>query len=465
MTSEELFKILGGFNPIKDFGAPKENIPINPFTGKPVVSTAGRTAAGMTRGIPQLATGLVDLAALPLTMTGVVNDKDVFGSTAYLDSYGLLPPKQTGLGNELVEMGSSMLSPPSAAKAGLIGLAGMVKNADTGLLASLNKSTPKKDTVKFDPRFDKRVLEQTKLNNIKPKIQSNNIQENIPKVKLTDFEGRPFITSMSDRTRADGVLTGINDINFNYPVNMLGGQGYPFLFPNQQWASGELPVRQLKEVAEQIKKDTGQNPIHIPHIMSPTGGDFSHMTGETMIAYADAALPLKQKKKADKLIKSFIPEWKGMSDPSSVQQYSAAPDKVRKEIQNQLDIQFRSIGGLGRGEARLAAADPKQLNAKDGGLLNVGEFFADSDILFKPTQHRSYPYVLQGKGIGQLDTDKNIYELLDIDKRIQLDKKGNPTGVILDVDKKNPTRPDLRALEMKPYYGILSEELLKKLGY
>ena len=139
MTEEELFKKIGGFNPIEDFGAPKENIPINPFTGKPVVSTAGRTAAGMTRGIPQLATGLVDLAALPLTMTGVVDDKDVFGSTAYLDSYGLLPPKQTGLGNELVDMGSSMLSPPSAAKAGLIGLAGMVKNADTGLLASLNK--------------------------------------------------------------------------------------------------------------------------------------------------------------------------------------------------------------------------------------------------------------------------------------------------------------------------------------
>jgi len=50
-------------------------------------------------------------------------------------------------------------------------------------------------------------------------------------------------------------------------------------------------------------------------------------------------------------------------------------------------------------------------------------------------------------------------------KIIQIDKKGKPTGVILDVDKKNPTRPDLRALEMKPYYGILSEELLKKLGY
>ena len=189
------------------------------------------------------------------------------------------------------------------------------------------------------------------------------------------------------------------------------------------------------------------------------------MTGETMIAYADAVMPLKQKNKADKLIKTFIPDWKGMSDPSSVIQYANAPDKVRKKIQSQLDIYFRDSGGLGRGEARLAVADPKQLNARDGGLLNVGEFFADSDILFKPTQHRSYPYVLQGKGIGQLNTDKNIYELLDINKRIQLDKKGKPTGKILDIDKKNPTRDDLRALEMKPYSGKLTAELLKKLGY
>lgn len=456
MTEEELFRKLGGFNPIKDFGAPKENIAINPFTGKPIVSNAGQLATSMTRGIPQLATGVLDVAGLPLTMSGLLDDKDVFGSTAYLDSKGLLPPKQTGTANMLAEMGSSMINPPLAAKGALLGLAGMVGKGS---------KLPTKDTVKFDPRFDDRVREQVKLENIKPKIQSNNIQQNVPQVSLTDFEGRPFITSMADRTRADGLLTGIGDVNFNNPVDMLGGQGYPFLFKNQQWASGELPVRQMDELAKMIKRETGQNPIHIPWRMAPTGGDFSHMTGETMLAYADVAMPLKQKKKADKLIKKLIPEWKGMSDPSSIKQYSEAPDATRKEIQKQLDIQFRESGGLGRGEARLAVTDPKQLNAKDGGIQNVGEFFADSDILFKPEQHRSYPFVLQGKGIGQVKSDKNIYELLDINKRIQLDNKGKPTGKIINIDKKNPTSDDLRSLQMKPYSGTITEGLLKKLGY
>jgi|TARA_R110002153_G_scaffold253780_2_gene411989 hypothetical protein len=141
MTEQELFKKLGGFKAIDGFGLPRENVAINPFTGLPIVSNAGQLATSMTRGIPQLATGFVDLAGLPFTMSGVVDDKDVFGSTAYLDSKSLLPPKQTGTGNMLAEMGSSMLSPPTAAKTGLIGLAGMAKNADTGLLGSLFKSS------------------------------------------------------------------------------------------------------------------------------------------------------------------------------------------------------------------------------------------------------------------------------------------------------------------------------------
>ena len=450
MTEEELFKKLGGFKAINDFGDPKQNTAINPFTGKPVVSNAGRLATSMTRGIPQLATGVIDLAGLPLTMSGVVNDKDVFGSTAYLDSKGLLPPKQTGFDNELAEMGSSMLNPPLAAKGALLGLAGMVGKGS---------KLPTKDTVKFDPRFDNRVKEQVKLENVKPKIQSNNIQENVPQVSLTDFEGRPFITSMSDRTRADGLLTGINDVNFNNPIDMMGGQGYMFRFPNQVWASGKLPVNQIDAQAKTIKSVTGQNPLYIPWRMAPTGGDFSHMTGETMLAYADSAMPLKQKKKADKLIKNLIPEWKGMSDPSSVKQYSQASDTTRKKIQLELDKQFREVGGLGKGEARIAVADPKQINSQDGGILNVGEIVADSNPLFKPTQHRSYPYVLQGKGIGQVKEDKNIFELLNIDKR------PDSTGKIISINKKNPSQQDIRALQMKPYSGILSEEVLKSLGY
>ena len=98
---------------------------------------------------------------------------------------------------------------PTQGKIANVAKAGIKKGKD-----ALSNLAPKKGENLFDPRFDDRVREQTKLKNIKPKIQSNNTQENIPQISITDLEGRPFITTMSDRTRADGLLTGINDVKF-----------------------------------------------------------------------------------------------------------------------------------------------------------------------------------------------------------------------------------------------------------
>jgi hypothetical protein len=79
----------------------------------------------VARGVPQIATGVVDLAALPLTMTGIRKPEQIFGSTAYLTDKGLLPQPQTGLLNQSTELASSMLNPAAAAKGGL-GLAGIM---------------------------------------------------------------------------------------------------------------------------------------------------------------------------------------------------------------------------------------------------------------------------------------------------------------------------------------------------
>ena len=86
-----------------------------------VLKKLGKSVA---RGVPQLATGFVDLAALPLTMTGIRQPEQIFGSTAYLTDKGLLPQPQTGLLNEGAELASSMLNPAAAAKGATVGLLG-----------------------------------------------------------------------------------------------------------------------------------------------------------------------------------------------------------------------------------------------------------------------------------------------------------------------------------------------------
>jgi hypothetical protein len=84
-----------------------------------------RLGLSIARGVPQMATGFVDLAALPFTMTGLLEPEQAFGSTAYLTSKGLLPPEQTGLLNETTEMVSSALNPAGALKGGLLALGTM----------------------------------------------------------------------------------------------------------------------------------------------------------------------------------------------------------------------------------------------------------------------------------------------------------------------------------------------------
>jgi hypothetical protein len=304
----------------------------------------------------------------------------------------------------------------------------------------------------FDPRYDPRVQEQARMQALVRDVQLNPNAANAPTVSLDQFAGRPFITSMADRTAAGGKLMGINNVQFNRPVDFLGGQDFMFNNPGQVWASAPGPVRQILNAAQEIKQTTGQNPIYIPWRMAPTGGDFAQMTGETMLSYADSAMGKMQKKSLDRSIKKFIPDWSGVSDPASVEQFRAAPDRTRKAIKAMMDRDFRNEGGLNIGSARLAVSDPMQLAAQEGGLQNVGEIFAGRSLIQSP--HPAYPGGVPGKGIGTLAEDINVFQLLpDVVKA-----RGIP-------DPMNPRPSDLRAMQMKPYSGLITDELLKSLGY
>lgn len=90
----------------------------------------------IARGVPQIATGFVDLAALPFTATGLVDESDVLGGTKYLTKRGMLPPEQEGLDNQTAELLSSAISPGGAAKAAILGL-GAIGSAGTKQISQL----------------------------------------------------------------------------------------------------------------------------------------------------------------------------------------------------------------------------------------------------------------------------------------------------------------------------------------
>jgi len=304
----------------------------------------------------------------------------------------------------------------------------------------------------FDPRFDARKLEQDRLRNLKTNVVPI-YDYTIPKINLADYQDYPFITSMSDRTRT-GLLTDIDGVSLNRPVYLQGGQPYMYENPGQVWASGTKPASDIYKMANMLKETTGKDPLYIPWVMSPSGSDFANMTGETMLSYAQTVMGKDTKKGLDRQIKNrFIPDWLGLDDPASIEQFRNLSDRKRKSMKKTLlDKEFRNEGGLSIGEARLAIADPNQLNLPDASILNVGQVFPDQPLIMQ-SGHSAYPLGVPGQGLGAVEGGQNIFDLLLMHRLNR--------GII---DPSNPSRKDIRTLEMKPYAGLLDADLLKSLG-
>lgn len=322
-----------------------------------------------------------------------------------------------------------------------------------GKLASVASEIPGVSRIaEFDPRFDTRVKEQGRLKELSPVIESRGTV-NPPEVSLSDFEGRPFITSMSDRTAAGGLLRAINDVELARPVNLQGGQDFMFENPGMVWASGNAPTKKIMKLAKEIKNVTGEDPLYIPWRMAPTGGDFASMTGETMLNYADVALGKKTKREMNSAIKQFIPDWAGIGTEKGIAQFRSAPDKIRKKIKKNLDVNFREQGGLSIGEARLAVTDPRQYTAPESGIQNIGVIHTGRPIISQ-SGHAAYPAGVPGEGIGRIKEDVRVFELLE--------DAAKARGIL---DPRAPSARDVRALQMKPYAGRISAEMLKRMGF
>ena len=361
---------------------------------------------------------------------------------------GLLDDNRGSPGDTVGEFGLNALVPVAQRYAPQIAAAA---NRGAANLAAPQTLGSQRGVANFDPRFDPRVKEAGRLERLTPQVTQRQTQT-APQMSLADFEGHPFITSMSDRTAAGGWLTGVNDVKLNRPVNLQGGQDFMFENPGAVWASAPGPVKQIMGLAGDIRRVTGKDPLFLPWRMAPSGGDFASMTGETMLSYAGSALGKREAARLDKAIKQYIPGWRGVASDESVAQFRSAPDTVRKGIKNMMDVEFRERGGLSIGEARLSVADPKQYNAPDGGVMNIGRIFSGGQV--DKSNHFAYPRTVPGEGIGRVANPHGIYELLPS----VASARGVPNPAV-------PRATDLRALQMKPYAGLLDAELLKSLGY
>ena len=303
----------------------------------------------------------------------------------------------------------------------------------------------------FDPRFDPRKKERERLESLTVGVSPRGLD--VPEVSLQDFEGRPFVTSMSDRTAAGGMLTDVRGRSLESPVDLRGGQDFMFdENAGQVWASGRGPAGAILAAAKRIRRETGENPLFIPWRMAPTGGDFATMTGETMLSFARDNMNKKNKKALDKSLKEVIEGWPGIDSAQAFEAYRNASADARKLAMNSMDVGFRDKGGLSIGEARLAVSDASQLAAQEGGIQNVGTILSEADTTIGRATHPSYPYSVPGEGVGRIKEDVNVFQLLpEI-----VEQRGIP-------DPLNPRATDLRSMQMGAKTGRITPEILRNI--
>jgi len=366
--------------------------------------------------------------------------------------------RQAGQGHPFAAAGNLALAAlPIPGKAAVRGAAkGAVRKAENLFRpkAAPNSYYVRPSEVATDPRIENRKGELAKIQNLKLGISPRETAP-APEVSIFDYEGHPYVTSMSDLAAAGDNLTSVNDVAFREPFSRRGGQDYMFDNPNSVWASERKPAESHIEVARRLQGATGKDVLYMPWTMGPNAVQFSHQPRGVQYAYADAAMSGPDRKAIAADIKAILPNWRGFDDPQSTEMFMRATGKSRGAL-NKLFDQYRGRGGLGKGEATYAATDLSQIGAPLTSLRNVGVI--DHRSAATPSTHPSYNYSVPGRGVGVLK-EKNLGALALSPSLMQ--EYGYKTPFDFPTGVKPGVRSPVRSMQMGPQFGVLDHTTLR----
>ena len=423
--------------PLERMNARRARAGMEAFVPQAPTKTAGQAMADMLGGM-----------SIPLSVVPVAGD--FAGLAADAAMYATRPEERT-LGNAAMTLAGIVPGIPGAAAG----------RAFKGINPQVVQYAQE---AGFDPRIlqagsgattgGPRVADIPRIQELKINVGENRLPE-IPAFDIEKYEGYPLMTSMSDRAAAGDVVVDINQVPVG--VNRRGGQDYMFdpLNEGKVWASDSRVVlgsgeSRMLPMAQSLRSKYGKDPLFMPWTMAPTGVDYSTMTGETMLRYAQNNMNKSSLRSLNRDIKAIIPEWAGIESPESIQRFYNARGDDRKAIIQIMDKKYRDKGSLTAGEARLAVTDQAQLLNPDGTLRNVGQIDTNRPA-FTSDVHPTYNTALAGQGIGRMATPLQVFELFPDAARLG------------GFDPMNPPRNALRSLEMKPWSTVISEDLIRQI--
>ena len=353
----------------------------------------------------------------------------------------------------------------------------------------------------IDDRFAGRKRDKDRINRGVMDVETEFITGNnilLPDTDIRNFEGYPFVSSMSDTSSADGTIIKVNGTDIvvdGQGVRRTGGQDHMLIPENVDrgilWASAEDAVGKIVSSAGEAKRLYKKDPLFLPFAMSPTGMDFSHPITQTMLNSAIKGLDADQIAKLDELILTTSKEsvkdtngkfyirnvnqkWKGTLSKDPLKGTTGGE---RKEIARIIDVNFRSskgekgtpdyeIGGqlvkrqqngvISYPTARLANADPLQLDKGQSTLQNVGLLNLEDTKSDRTPLTKSYDTALKGVPVGRLPEAQRNISILDLFDNEKAD--GSPMTAA------NMTPDDMRKLTMQsPPIGLLTHKRLMAL--
>ena len=293
-----------------------------------------------------------------------------------------------------------------------------------------------------------------RIRNLRVGYEAARVPDRSNIIRLEDFEGTPFIMSMSDRSGALDRVATINGIPIGH--SRRGGMQHmndPLNTADEiLWRSTEPAVTGAKsamlDMSRELADKYGQNPIFLPTTMSPTGGDFSSQVGTPLLKYNRGKLSSADLDEMDKDISSIMPEWKGIRSNDPFTSFYQTSGDTRKAILDMLDKKYSLRGGLTIGEARMLATDTDLLNMPDGSITMAGEIYPDRGYTMNP-DYDVYPASVYGRPLGRFDKPYQMFEFLpEIAK-----EKG--------FDPMIPPRSALRKIETGNLGGVITEDIIR----
>jgi hypothetical protein len=250
-------------------------------------------------------------------------------------------------------------------------------------------------------------------------------------VDISDFQGRVAIPAYWDRTYGGGLLTGVGDMKFERPVDMMGGGDFMRQTNTGLGASEFSAIKDKNTLINEIIKKEGTKPLKIFTSMGGQSGDFSHHMADTMMNMIDFSKITKAgAKKYDDFVKDKIdPKWPGILNPKTREYlYTDMSGTKRRELWQNIDKRFLVEEGFPMAGIARAAITDKRLQKTDpfASGLYIGEATGGDlitpDKLGNKVPHKSYDTQVEGNYLGGLE-DSIPGEMLwteFFDKRRQL---------------------------------------------